>query len=471
MIRRSFAVVAILVVTMGAALAQTAPPAAPANDAFTFGKEAYEHKDYPGALRWFRTAADEGKSDGMAGLGVLYGLGLGVPANDNEAMRWFKKAATGSTTWEKDIDKMFAAVDPHSNYLTETDYRELMTQTRGQFGGLGIEITLDKGRPKVISPIDDTPAARAGLKAGDVFLRVEDTPTDGLSLQDVVTRLRGKPGTTVRVTIERAGTQPFEVALTRAIIHVVAAKAQLEDGRIGYLRIRQFSDETQSQTIAGLDSLLHQAGGHLDGLVLDLRNNPGGLLEQAVAVGGDFLDGGPVVKLAGWAGRTTRERSFSAPANGDRIRGVPMIVLINGASASASEIVSGALQDRKRAFVMGSRSFGKGTVQTVMPLDGYGALKLSTNQYLLPSGRSIQAVGVSPDQVVLPGPEDGTDVHIRREADLRNGAGGEGDADRPTERQVDAAVIGTPRDHQLAVAAQRLRDLAQDKRTAPPQGR
>ncbi|MBI3516995.1 MAG: PDZ domain-containing protein [Proteobacteria bacterium] len=470
--RRALAILVVLLATVGGALAQ-APSAAPAaaapavvSDGFASGKAAYEQKDYPTALRWFRAAADAGKGDGMAGLGVLYGLGLGVPANDNEATRWFKRAAETDTAWAPDIDKMFAVIDPHSSYLTERDYRELLTQTRGEFGGLGIEITLDDGRPKVISPIDDTPAARAGVKPGDIFTRIDDAPTDGMSLQDVVTRLRGKPGSAVRVTIARADQAPFDVTLTRAVIRVAAVKSHLEAGTIGYLRIRQFNEQTQPQTVAAIDGLTRQAGGKLDGLVLDLRNNPGGLLDQAVAVAGDFLDGGPVVRLVGYNGRViSRPPTYAAPTNGDRLVGVPVIVLINGASASASEIVSGALQDRRRARIMGSRSFGKGTVQTIMPLDGRGALKLSTAEYQLPSRRSIQALGVTPDRVVLPGPEDGTEVPLKREAELRGGT-----SEAP-ERLIDPVLIGTPRDHQLAVAVQELRDLAAERRAAPLPGR
>jgi carboxyl-terminal processing protease len=446
--------------TLGAA-AQPVPtlappaPAAAANDPFANGKAAYERKDYADALRWFKTAADEGRPDGLAGLGVLYGLGLGVPANDNTAVRLFRKAAPNTDTpWVGDVRKMLSSVDPHSDYLTPSSFAELSGMTRGEFGGLGLEITLDGGKPKVVSPIDDTPAARAGLQAGDLILGVDGVPSEGLSLDKVVSRMRGEPGTTVRLTIGRAAQNAFDVTLTRATIQVNPVKARLEAGRIGYVRISQFNEHADERLRDALDALTRQAGGRLDGLVLDLRNDPGGLLQQAVAVAGDFLDGGTVVRLVAWRGRIMKERGYAAPAHGDRLPGVPIVVLINGASASAAEIVAGALQDHRRARVLGSRSFGKGTVQTIMPLDGHGALKLTTHEYQLPSGRTIQAQGVVPDEIVLPGDE-GRTQPIPREADLRDGT-----PPSDTDPQIEHALIGTERDHQLAAALRVLRDGA-----------
>jgi C-terminal peptidase prc len=440
-------------------LAVAAPPplaSATAGDAFSRGKAAYERKDYVDAMRLFRAAADAGDAGGMAGVGALYGLGLGVPANDNEATRWIKNAAVAGDGWVADIRGMLAAGDPHAAYLTEAEYQKQTVTNRGEFAGLGIEITLADGRPKVVSPIDDAPAARAGLKPGDILLRIDGTPTDGLSLEDVVSRLRGAAGSAVKLTVLRAGRDPFDVSVVRAVIRVNAVKSHLEAGRIGYLRITQFTEQAEQQTRDAIEELTRQAGGRLDGLILDLRNDPGGLFKQAVAVAGDFLDGGAVVKLAGWAGRpVANDQSFTAPANGDKLRGVPLVVLINGATASGAEIVTGALQDRRRARVVGTRSFGKGTVQTIYALDGHGALRLTTAEYLLPSGRSIQALGITPDEVVLPTPDQQSAGGPQSEAQLRGVSTGA--AAEPT---LDIALIGTDRDHQLGIAAQELRELA-----------
>ena len=433
----------------------TAPPPAlvpTTEDPFLRGKAAYESRDYPDAMHWFRIAADAGKGAGMAGMGVLYGLALGVPANDREAIRWFKSAAEKDTAWAPDVRAMMAAVDPHTGYLTEREYHEMGVAMQGEFAGLGLEITMADGRPRVVSPIDDTPAARAGFKAGDVILDIDGASVDGLSLQDVITRLRGDAGSTVRLTISRADQEAFDVTLTRAMIRVTAVKSHLEFGHIGYLRITVFSEQAQPMTLAALTHLTQDVGGRLDGLVLDLRNNPGGLLAQSIAVAGDFLDGGRIVSTVGWRGRgSAGNRTFSAPDRGDQVRGIPIIVLINGASASAAEIVAGALQDRRRARVLGTRSFGKGTVQNIFPLSGHGALRLTIAEYQLPSGRSIQARGVAPDELVLPGPDAAHDRLIHREADLLRR-----EAPDAPDPQVDADALGTPRDHQLAVALQEL---------------
>jgi carboxyl-terminal processing protease len=370
---------------------------------------------------------------------------------------------------------MLNGLDPHSDYMTEVEYHEMLDDTQGEFAGIGAELTRDDNRPKIITPIDDTPAARAGIKPGDVILRINGKSTDGMSLKDVVDLLRGDPGTAVTITIARAAEHPFEVTLTRAIIHVASVKFHLEPGRIAYARITNFGEKTQSDLVGALNKMTAEAGGKLDGLVLDLRNDPGGLLDQAIDVAGDFLDGGTVVSTRGRI--ADDDQIFPAPSNGDRLRGVPIVVLINGASASASEIVAGALQDRHRAELIGTRSFGKGSVQTIIPLDGKGALRLTTARYYTPSGRSIQGQGITPDRIVLP-PENQrfTQADIIHEADLRGALSNPGSTGAAAPRApattatgegvdeneatIDPTLIGTPGDYQLSVAVKELHDRA-----------
>ncbi len=312
---------------------------------------------------------------------------------------------------------MLSRLDPHSGYLDERQYKEMMSVTRGRFGGIGIELTLAAGVPQVISPIDGTPAAAAGIEPGDIILAIDGAPTSGMDADEIVKRLRGAVGTKVKLLIGRKGKPRFTVTLTRAIIHVVSVKASLEPGKIGYVRLTSFVENTPSELRAAIVRLKRQAGGHLRGFVLDLRNNPGGLLDSAVAVAGDFLDGGTVVTTRG---RTEDDdRTYRAAPSGDMLPGVPVVVLINSASASASEIVAGALQDQGRATIMGTRSFGKGSVQTIMPLDGEGALRLTTALYYTPSGRSIQDRGIEPNIVVsLPKNEQVANAFVSHERDL-----------------------------------------------------
>jgi carboxyl-terminal processing protease len=362
---------------------------------------------------------------------------------------------------------MLNGLDPHSDYMTESEYQEMLDDNSGEFAGIGAELTRDTdGRPKVISPIDDTPAARAGIKPGDEILKINGKITDGMSLKDVVDVLRGPADTKVEITIGRADSKPFDVTLTRAIIHVATVKWRLEPNDIGYARITSFEEKTQDEFTAAIDAMKKQGGGKLDGLVLDLRNDPGGLLDEAVDVSGDFLDGGTVVSTRG---RDADDNHvYPAPAGGDRLKGVPVVVLINGASASASEIVAGALQDRHRATLLGTRSFGKGSVQTIIPLDGKGALRLTTARYYTPSGRSIQAEGILPDMVVMPPKNqvdaDAEDLH---EADLRGALAPTSAAASPKDGtdddalSVDPSVIGTKEDYQLAKALAVVRGLGE----------
>lgn len=363
---------------------------------------------------------------------------------------------------------MLERLDPHSDYLSETEYRELVATTTGQFGGVGIEISVEDGVPQVIAAIEGTPASRAGIEPGDRIIKADGRPTVGMDIEEVVKRLRGAPGTRVVLTIARADRAPFEVPIVRAVIHVASAKSTLEPGRIGYVRLTTFDDNTPAELRAAMAEMRHEAGGHFGGFILDLRNNPGGLLDAAIDVASDFLDSGTVVTTRG---RDPDEnRIFAAPADGDRIRGVPLVVLINGASASASEIVAGALQDNHRAVVMGTRSFGKGSVQSIIPVDDQGALRMTTALYYTPSGASIQGSGITPDITVrLPENEEVANAILTHESDLfgtlkptgalaptktspprPTGPGAE--ADRP----INPKLIGTAQDAQLTAAVDYL---------------
>jgi carboxyl-terminal processing protease len=293
---------------------------------------------------------------------------------------------------------MLGRLDPHSDYMDESEFKESQADISGKFGGLGIQISSQDGVPKVISPIDDTPASRAGLAGGDLIVAVDGRSTHGMDLQKVVGILRGAPGTNVKLTIARGTTGPFDVTLTRAIIEVPSVKSKLQPNNIGYVRVTEFGGETPADFKAAVDKMRRDAGGKLRGLVIDLRNDPGGLLSSAIAIAGNFLDGGTVVSTRGR--RHADDHAYAAPARGDILPGVPIVVLINGASASASEIVAGALQDRHRATVLGTPSFGKGSVQSVIPIAGHGALRLTTALYYTPAGRSIQGEGITPDSVI-----------------------------------------------------------------------
>jgi len=317
------------------------------------------------------------------------------------------------------IKGMLGSLDPHSNYMDAKEYREMQVQTRGEFAGLGMQVTMENGLVKVISPIDDTPAARAGLKPGDLILAIDKAPVTDMTLSEAVDKLRGPVGTQVELSVRRQGLDPFEVTLTRAEIHVEPVKYHLVGSDIGYIRITSFSERTGSALETAVKAMRQQAGDKFAGIVLDLRNNPGGLLDQAVAASNAFLDQGEIVSIRGRRAQDTRR--FEAQSGRDLARGLPMVVLINGGSASASEIVAGALQDHHRAVLLGTRSFGKGSVQTVLPVkESGGAIRLTTALYFTPSGRSIQATGIEPDVVVEPAKIEKVDVAGRlREADLR----------------------------------------------------
>ncbi|MHB0765714.1 S41 family peptidase [Stutzerimonas sp. NM35] len=363
------------------------------------------------------------------------------------------------TLLENAIKGMLSNLDPHSAYLEPEAFAELQESTSGEFGGLGIEVGVEDGFIKVVSPIDDTPASKAGIEAGDLIVKIDGKPTKGMTMIEAVGMMRGKPGSTINLSLVREGGKPFDVKLTRAIIRVTSVKSQLLEPGYGYLRVTQFQINTGTEVGKALAQLRKENGKKLDGLVLDLRNNPGGVLQAAVEVSDHFLTDGLIVYTKGRIANS--ELRFNAdPA--DASEGVSLVVLINGGSASASEIVAGALQDQKRAVVMGTDSFGKGSVQTVLPLNNDRALKLTTALYYTPNGRSIQAQGIEPDIEVTRAKltrEQASDS--LREADLAGHLGnGNGGADRPSGSKT-AGDSPRPQDedYQLGQALNLLKGL------------
>ena len=325
---------------------------------------------------------------------------------------------------ENAINGMLTGLDPHSSYMNAKAFKDMQIQTKGEFGGLGLEVNEDKGLIKVVSPIDDTPAARGGIKPGDIITALDGKTLVGLSLNDAVEKMRGPPNSKIVLTIKRAGVdKPIEIPLVRETIKLQVVKSRMEPGDIGYVRLSQFTEQADAGIKQAVRALKQQSGGKLRGLVLDLRNNPGGLLDQAVAVSSDFIEQGEIVSTR--ARHADDSQRWNAKGS-DILTGVPLVVLINGGSASASEIVSGALQDHHRAVLLGTRSFGKGSVQTVIPLPGNGAMRLTTARYYTPSGRSIQALGITPDILVHESREERTSFGGDREADLNHVLGNQG---------------------------------------------
>jgi carboxyl-terminal processing protease len=370
------------------------------------------------------------------------------------------------TLLENAIKGMLSNLDPHSAYLDPADFAELQQSTSGEFGGLGIEVGQEEGFLKVISPIDDTPASKAGIQPGDLIIKIDGQPTKGLNMTESVDKMRGKIGSKILLTIVREGTpKPFDVELERAVIKVKSVKSQLLDEHYGYLRISQFQVNTGSEVGNALAQLKKQNDGKkLRGIILDLRNNPGGVLQAAVEVTDHFLSKGLIVYTKGRIANS--ELRFSADA-ADASGGVPLVVLINGGSASASEIVAGALQDHKRGVVMGTDSFGKGSVQTVLPLNNERGLKLTTALYFTPNGRSIQAQGIVPDILVrrakITSEQDSENF---KEADLAGHLGnGNGGADKPSiSKGKGKTAVAVPRpqddDFQLSQALSLLKGLS-----------
>ena len=360
------------------------------------------------------------------------------------------------TLVESAINGMLTSLDPHSNYLNTKNFNDMKVQTRGEFGGLGIEVSMENGLVKVVSPIDDTPAARAGLKPGDLITHLDGDAVQGMSLPEAVEKMRGPVNSEIKLTIRREGKEPFDVKLTRATIRIQSVRSHLEGDNIGYIRITTFNEQTDVGLNNAMKNLKQQAGSKLIGVVLDLRNNPGGLLDQAVAVADAFLDKGEIVSTRG---RRSEDAQRYNARPGDIAAGLPMAVLINGGSASASEIVAGALQDHHREILLGTKSFGKGSVQTIIPLPGHGAMRLTTARYYTPSGRSIQARGIDPDIVVeaakIEKPSDKGDK-IATATDMKKEDTGE----PPELTSVDPTIMGTPADYQLARVVDMLRGIA-----------
>ena len=296
---------------------------------------------------------------------------------------------------EDAVQGMLAGLDPHSAYLDANSFKDMRVETEGKFGGLGIEVTMENGFVKVVSPIEDTPAARAGIKPGDLVIRLDEKAVKGLTLTEAVRLMRGKPGTDITLTIVREGvSKPLKITLTRSVIKIQSVKSRLLEPGFGYVRITQFQSGTEKGLAEVVRKLETENKGALRGVILDLRNNPGGVLNAAVGVSDAFLDKGLIVYTEG---RVEDSRMRKSAVPGDLIKGAPMVVLINGGSASASEIVAGALQDHRRAVIMGTKSFGKGSVQTIVPISNGAALKITTARYYTPNGRSIQASGIEPD--------------------------------------------------------------------------
>ncbi len=298
---------------------------------------------------------------------------------------------------ESAINGMLTSLDPHSSYMSPKNYRDMQVQTRGEFGGLGIEVTMEEGLVKVVTPIDDTPAARAGILPGDLITHLDGEQVQGLTLAEAVEKMRGRVNTPIELTIQRGEGEPLKVTVVRDIIQIRAVRFNSEED-VGYIRVTQFNEQTFENLKLAIEKLEQEIpADRLKGFIIDLRNNPGGLLDQAIAVSDTFLDRGEIVSTRG---RNLDESQRYNARSGDLTKGKPVIVLINGGSASASEIVAGALQDHRRATVLGTRSFGKGSVQTIIPLGSNGALRLTTARYYTPSGRSIQATGIDPDIVI-----------------------------------------------------------------------
>jgi carboxyl-terminal processing protease len=382
------------------------------------------------------------------------------------------------------INGMLTGLDPHSAYLDQEAFKELQVGTQGEFGGLGIEVGMEDGFVKVVSPIEDTPAFRAGLKPGDLIIKLDETPVKGMTLNDAVKRMRGKPKTPIKLTVMRKGeTKPLEFTLVRDVIRVQSVKSKMIEPGIGWVRVSQFQEHTTENLVKHVNALYKE--GPLKGLILDLRNDPGGLLNGAVGISAAFLP--PNVKVVSTDGRTEDARREYKATPADYLRGtrddylrslppgvknVPMVVLVNGGSASASEIVAGALQDYKRATVIGTTTFGKGSVQTILPLGNNTAIKLTTARYFTPHGRSIQAKGITPDIVVE---EPGAPSSRVREADLVKHLSGDKPepAAKPEEKKPDAAAqpgasrpedqkpieLGSADDFQLKQAVNHLKGL------------
>ncbi|MEL0002918.1 MAG: S41 family peptidase [Rhodospirillales bacterium] len=363
------------------------------------------------------------------------------------------------------IDGMLSSLDPHSSYLDEEDRERLDVDTRGEFGGLGIEVTMEGGYVKVVSPIDDTPAAKAGLKPNDLIIALDGKSVRGMALSDAVKLMRGKVGEKIKLTVRRGEDTPFEVEIIRDVIKVSPVRARAEC-KVGYIRVSSFSRQTEPNLVKAVKQLRDEIGTDIEGFILDLRNNPGGLLDQAISVSDAFLEKGEIVSTRG---REKEKAQRYNAESGDITDGLPLVVLINGGSASASEIVAGALHDHNRAILIGERTFGKGSVQTIQRIPGHGAIRLTIARYYTPSGISIQAKGIEPDIIVPPAKIEAIDTSgRRREADL------DGALDRSEEKSEKAPPLtreekeakAAAQDYQLIRALDVLRGISLYRQSA-----
>jgi carboxyl-terminal processing protease len=363
------------------------------------------------------------------------------------------------------IDGMLSSLDPHSSYLDEEDRERLDVDTRGEFGGLGIEVTMEGGYVKVVSPIDDTPAAKAGLKPNDLIIALDGKSVRGMALSDAVKLMRGKVGEKIKLTVRRGEDTPFDVEIIRDVIKVSPVRARAE-GKVGYIRVSSFSRQTEPNLVKAVKQLRDEIGTDIEGFILDLRNNPGGLLDQAISVSDAFLEKGEIVSTRG---REKEKAQRYNAESGDITDGLPLVVLINGGSASASEIVAGALHDHNRAILIGERTFGKGSVQTIQRIPGHGAIRLTIARYYTPSGISIQAKGIEPDIIVPPAKIEAIDTSgRRREADL------DGALDRSEENSEKAPPLtreekeakAAAQDYQLIRALDVLRGISLYRQSA-----
>ena len=360
---------------------------------------------------------------------------------------------------EKAIDGMLTGLDPHSGYMNEEVWQEMQTDTKGKFGGLGIEITLEEGFVKVISPIEDTPAYKAGVKAGDYIIQIDETPVFGLSLNEAVDLMRGKKGSPIIITISREGVDPFEIKIIRDIIKIQSVKSDIFND-IGYLRITSFTEQTESGLIKSIKKIKEDLNNKEIGYILDLRSNPGGLLKQAVKVADIFLERGEIVSTRG---RKKIDMQRYQAKSGDLIDTKPLIVIINGGSASASEIVAGALQDHKRAIIIGTKSFGKGSVQTIIPFkksnDKMAGIRLTTARYYTPSGESIQGKGIDPDIIVEQGSFESTEYKRYSESDLKGSLDNEKNESEEKNEEISPQEERLAIDFQLAQAVDLMKGL------------
>jgi len=371
---------------------------------------------------------------------------------------------------EDAINGMLQSLDPHSSYVNPEAFRDLQVSTSGEYGGLGMEVTTEEGFVKVIAPIDDTPAKRAGVKAGDYITEIEGESILGVSLTDAVNRMRGKPGEPITITVAREDEDQIEITMVREVIKRQVVKHEIKDG-VGYIRISQFNEKANTGLADAISALEKEADGKLPGIILDLRGNPGGLLDQSIKVSSAFLDGGEIVSTRG---RSSADTERYNGERGELAKGLPLIILIDGASASASEIVAGAVQDRGRGLIVGMTSFGKGSVQSVIPLRGGrdGALRLTTQRYYTPSGRSIQGTGIDPDIYISAVSDDGKERDTRQESDLPNAIPNENAEEIEAEAEVEIKIDYPPEgfeiedDYQLQKAIEILKNGSYTERLA-----